>query len=73
MDIVLRLEVPVPLDHRAAERFARGAGEYFFRGTLEPGKDGDLCLWSGEPFQATSRVVGVVLDGELVVDPRGGE
>jgi len=42
-------------------------------GSIEIGKDGDLCLWSGEPFQATSRVVGVVLDGELVVDPRAAE
>lgn len=39
-------------------------------GTLEVGKDADLVLWSGPPFEASSRVVGVVLDGVLQVDPR---
>lgn len=41
-------------------------------GSIEVGKDADLVLWSGEPFQPTSRVVGVLLDGRLVVDPRPG-
>jgi len=27
-------------------------------------------LWSGKPFEPSSRIVGVILDGELVVDPR---
>lgn len=39
-------------------------------GSIEVGKDADLVLWSGTPFQPSSRVVGVVLNGELVVDPR---
>ena len=39
-------------------------------GSIEVGKDADLALWNGEPFQATSRVVGTVVDGELIVDPR---
>ena len=39
-------------------------------GTVEVGKDADLVLWSGEPFQPTSRVIGVLLNGELVLDPR---
>ena len=39
-------------------------------GSIEVGKDADLVLWSGKPFELTSRVVGVVLDGRLVVDPR---
>ncbi len=39
-------------------------------GTVEVGKDADLCLWSGRPFEATSRVVGVLVRGELVRDPR---
>ena len=39
-------------------------------GTLEAGKDGDLVMWSGPPFEATSRVVGVLIDGQLVLDPR---
>jgi imidazolonepropionase-like amidohydrolase len=42
-------------------------------GSLDVGKDADLVLWSGEPFQPTSRVVGVLLDGVLVVDPRPAE
>lgn len=39
-------------------------------GTLEAGKDADLVLWSGEPFQPSSMVIGVLIDGRLVVDPR---
>lgn len=39
-------------------------------GSIEVGKDADLALWNGEPFQATSRVVGTVIDGVLHVDPR---
>jgi len=39
-------------------------------GSLEVGKDADLVLWSGKPFEPTSRVIGVLLDGELVLDPR---
>jgi len=39
-------------------------------GSIEVGKDADLVLWSGPPFQPTSRVVGVMLDGHLILDPR---
>lgn len=39
-------------------------------GSIEVGKDADLVLWSGPPFQPTSRVIGVMLDGHLVLDPR---
>ncbi len=39
-------------------------------GSLEVGKDADLVLWSGKPFEPSSRVIGVLLDGELVLDPR---
>ena len=39
-------------------------------GTLEVGKDADLVLWSGEPFEATSSVIGVIVGGHLVLDPR---
>jgi imidazolonepropionase-like amidohydrolase len=42
-------------------------------GTIEVGKDADLVLWSGPPFEPSSRVVGVVLDGVLAVDPRAQE
>jgi len=39
-------------------------------GTLEVGKDADLVLWNGPPLEPASRVIGVVLDGVLKVDPR---
>ena len=39
-------------------------------GTIEAGKDADLVLWNGEPFEITSRPVGVLVGGELVLDPR---
>jgi imidazolonepropionase-like amidohydrolase len=42
-------------------------------GSIEVGKDADLVLWSGQPFQPTSRVIGVLLNGELVLDPRPAE
>jgi imidazolonepropionase-like amidohydrolase len=40
-------------------------------GSIEAGKDADLVLWNGKPFEPTSRVIGVLLGGELVLDPRG--
>lgn len=39
-------------------------------GTVEAGKDADLVFWSGEPFQPTSRITGVLVSGDLVLDPR---
>jgi imidazolonepropionase-like amidohydrolase len=39
-------------------------------GSISVGKDADLVLWSGVPFELTSRVVGVLIDGHLVLDPR---
>lgn len=39
-------------------------------GSIEAGKDADLVLWSGTPFEPSSRVVGVLIDGRLAVDPR---
>jgi imidazolonepropionase-like amidohydrolase len=42
-------------------------------GSIEVGKDADLVLWSGTPFEASSRVIGVLLNGELVLDPRPPE
>jgi len=35
-------------------------------GSLEPGKDGDLALYDGDPFEYTSHCVGVVIDGVVV-------
>ena len=35
-------------------------------GSLEPGKDADLALYDGDPFEYTTHCVGVVVDGEVV-------
>ncbi|MGM0631557.1 MAG: amidohydrolase family protein [Pseudomonadota bacterium] len=35
-------------------------------GSLEVGKDGDVALFDGDPFEYTSHVVGVVIEGEVV-------
>ncbi len=32
-------------------------------GSLEPGKDGDVALFDGDPFEYTSHVTGVVIEG----------
>jgi imidazolonepropionase-like amidohydrolase len=32
-------------------------------GSLEPGKDGDLALWDGDPFETTTHCVGVFVNG----------
>lgn len=37
-------------------------------GTLEVGKDGDVALYDGDPFEYTSHCVGVVINGEVVSD-----
>ncbi|HXG68967.1 MAG TPA: amidohydrolase family protein [Blastocatellia bacterium] len=35
-------------------------------GSLEKGKDGDVALFDGDPFEYTTHTVGVVLDGQIV-------
>jgi imidazolonepropionase-like amidohydrolase len=35
-------------------------------GSLEAGKDGDLALYDGDPFEYTTHCVGVVIDGVVV-------
>ncbi|MGJ9373990.1 amidohydrolase [Nesterenkonia sp. CF4.4] len=35
-------------------------------GTLEPGKDADLAIWSGDPLDTRNRVQRTWIDGELV-------
>lgn len=37
-------------------------------GSLEVGKDGDLAMYDGDPFEYTSHCVGVVIEGEVVSD-----
>ena len=37
-------------------------------GSLEAGKDGDLALFDGDPFEYTTHVTGVVIEGVLVSD-----
>jgi imidazolonepropionase-like amidohydrolase len=38
-------------------------------GSLERGKDGDLALYDGDPFEYTSRCIGVVVSGSPVDGP----
>jgi imidazolonepropionase-like amidohydrolase len=35
-------------------------------GSLEKGKDADLALFDGDPFEYTSHVIGVIINGKLV-------
>jgi imidazolonepropionase-like amidohydrolase len=35
-------------------------------GSIEPGKDGDLALFDGDPFEYLTRVCGVVIEGAVV-------
>lgn len=37
-------------------------------GSLELGKDGDVALYDGDPFEYTSHCIGVVIDGKVVSD-----
>lgn len=39
-------------------------------GSLEPGKDADFVVFSGEPFELTSRIEAVVCNGDIVIDNR---
>ncbi len=37
-------------------------------GSLEAGKDGDLALYDGDPFEYTTHCVGTVIEGQVVSD-----
>ncbi len=37
-------------------------------GSLEVGKDGDVALFDGDPFEYTTHCVGTIIEGELVSD-----
>lgn len=39
-------------------------------GSLEAGKDADVVLFDGDPFEYSSHVVGVVIDGQLVSEEK---
>jgi len=39
-------------------------------GSLEPGKDGDVALYDGDPFEYTTHCVGVVIEGVVVSEVR---
>ena len=35
-------------------------------GSVEPGKDGDLALYDGDPFEYTTHCTGVIINGQVV-------
>ena len=35
-------------------------------GSLAPGKDADIALFDGDPFEYTSHCVGVLIDGDSI-------
>jgi imidazolonepropionase-like amidohydrolase len=35
-------------------------------GSLEPGKDADLCIWSGDPLDVMSRVQRAYISGQEI-------
>jgi imidazolonepropionase-like amidohydrolase len=37
-------------------------------GSIEKGKDGDIVLYDGDPFEYTTHVCKVIIDGQLVAD-----
>ena len=39
-------------------------------GSLEVGKDADIALFNGDPFEYTTNVVGTIINGERVSDIR---
>jgi imidazolonepropionase-like amidohydrolase len=52
---------------------ARIAGIDERLGSIEPGKDADLVIWSGDPLDVLSRAVRVFVDGEEIYSYSGGE
>lgn len=39
-------------------------------GSLEAGKDGDVALFDGDPFEYTTHVTGVIIDGQVVSEEK---
>jgi imidazolonepropionase-like amidohydrolase len=52
---------------------ARIAGINDRLGSIEPGKDADLVLWSGDPLDVLSRAERALIDGSEVYSYSGGE
>jgi imidazolonepropionase-like amidohydrolase len=52
---------------------ARIAGIDDRLGSIEPGKDADLVIWSGDPLDVLSRAVRVFMDGAEIYSYSGGE
>jgi imidazolonepropionase-like amidohydrolase len=42
-------------------------------GSIEPGKDGDVVIWSGDPLEVQSRVERALVDGEEIYTYADGE
>jgi hypothetical protein len=56
-------------DRDAINGLTKSAAEMFDLktiGQLEPGKDADLVVWSGQPFDPGSRILAVMIDGQWV-------
>jgi imidazolonepropionase-like amidohydrolase len=72
------LAVKEGLDHDTALRAltinpARIAGIDDRLGSIEPGKDGDLVIWSGDPLDVLSRVRQSFINGVEIYSYSGGE
>jgi imidazolonepropionase-like amidohydrolase len=66
-------EAGITVDRAAAVRWltinpARALGIDKLTGSLEPGKNADVVIWSGDPFSVYTRAERVFLDGALVYD-----
>jgi imidazolonepropionase-like amidohydrolase len=72
---VLAIEAGLPRDEALLALTARPAAIYGVAdrlGSLQPGADADLVVWSGDPFSLTAVVEAVYIDGEAVVEPGRG-